>query len=82
MISAAVIQGSVKMLPQGHPEVTNELGIPVRGNGLWHSMQMHNFLNNRLATRVASEVFLHAMKWDIFKYPSTTTKTEFISHWV
>ena len=43
MISVAVIQGSVKMLPQGPPEVTDELDILVRGDGLWHSMQTHNF---------------------------------------
>ena len=43
MTGAAIIQGSVKTLPQGPPEVTDELGIPVRGDGLWHSMQTHNF---------------------------------------
>ena len=35
-------------------------------------------LKNRLAIRVAFEVFLHDMKWDIFEYLSTTTKTESI----
>ena len=39
-------------------------------------------LKNRLATQVASEVFLHAMKWDIFEYLSTITKTESILHWI
>ena len=43
MTGVAIIQGSVKTLPQGPLEVTDELGIPVRGDGLWHSMQMHNF---------------------------------------
>jgi len=43
MTGAGVIQGSVKTLPQSLPEVTNELGIPVRGDGLWHSIQTHNF---------------------------------------
>ena len=48
MTSAAVIQGSVKTLPQSLPEVTNELGILVRGDGLWHSMQMHNFFKEQI----------------------------------
>ena len=48
MISAAVIQGSVKTLPQSPPEVTNELGIPIKGDGLWHSMQTHNLLKEQI----------------------------------
>ena len=48
MTSAAVIQGSVKTLPQSLPEVTNELGILVRGDGLWHSMQMPNFFKEQI----------------------------------
>ena len=34
MASAAVIQESVKTLPQSPLELTNELGIPVKGDGL------------------------------------------------
>ena len=45
--STIVIQG-VKMLPQNSPEVTNELGIPVKGDGLWHSMQTHNFFKEKI----------------------------------
>ena len=82
MISAIVIQGSVKTLPQGPPEVTDELGILVRDDGLWHSMQTHNFFKEKITTQVASKVFLHAMKWDIFEYLSTTIKTKSIPHWV
>ena len=48
MTSTAVIQGSVKTLPQSLPEVTNELGIPIRGDGLWYSMQTHNFLKEQI----------------------------------
>ena len=48
MTGAAVIQGSVKMLPQGPPEVTDELDILVRGDGLWHSMQIHNFFKEQI----------------------------------
>ena len=43
MTGVVVIQGSVKMLPQGPLEMTNELNISVGGDGLWHSMQAHNF---------------------------------------
>ena len=39
-------------------------------------------LKNRLATQVAFEVFLLAIKWDIFEYLSTTTKTESILRWI
>ena len=38
MTSAVVIQGSVKTFTQGLPKVINELGIPVKDDGLWHSM--------------------------------------------
>ena len=31
-------------------------------------------LKNKLAIQVASEVFLHAMKWGIFEYLLTITK--------
>ena len=48
MTGAATIQGSVKTLPQSPPEVTNELGILIRGDGLWHSMQTHNFLKKQI----------------------------------
>ena len=48
MTSVAIIQGSVKTLPQSPLEVTNELGIPIRGDGLWHSMQTHNFLKEQI----------------------------------
>ena len=36
------------MLPPGPPEVTDELGISVRGDGLWHSMQTHNFFKEQI----------------------------------
>ena len=49
MTGAAIIQGSVKTLPQGPPEVTNELRILVRGDGLWHSMQMHNIFKEYIS---------------------------------
>ena len=39
-------------------------------------------LKNKLATQVASEVFLHAMKWDMFEYLSTITKTKSTHRWV
>ena len=48
MTSTAVIQGSVKMLPQGLPKETDELGIIIRGDGLWHSMQTHNFFKEQI----------------------------------
>ena len=48
MTSAAIIQESVKTLPQSPPKMTNELGIPIRGDGLWHSMQMHNFFKEQI----------------------------------
>ena len=62
MTGAAIIQGIVKMLPQGPLEVTDELGILVKGDGLWHSMQTHNFFKEQISHSVAFEVFLHAMK--------------------
>ena len=49
MIGAAIILGSVKTLPQSLPKVTNELGIPVKGDGLWHSMQTHNFFEEQIS---------------------------------
>ena len=49
MTGAAVIQGSVKTLLQGSPEVTDELRIMVRGDGLWHSMQTHNFFKEYIS---------------------------------
>ena len=82
MTSAAVIQGSVKTLPQSPPKVTNELGIPIRGDGLWHSMQTHNFVKEQIDHSSSIWILLHAMKWDIFEYLSTTTKTESIPCWV
>ena len=39
-------------------------------------------LKKRLATQVASKVFLHAVKWDIFEYLSTTINTKSIPRWV
>ena len=48
MIGAVVIQGSVKTLPQGPPEMIDELVISVRGDGFWHSMQMHNFFKEQI----------------------------------
>ena len=82
MTGATVIQGSVKTFPQGLLEVTDELGILIRGDGLWHPMQAHNFFKNKLTTHVASKVFLHVMKWDIFGYSSSTIKIDSILRWV
>jgi len=39
-------------------------------------------LKNKLATFTALEVFLHAIKWAILEYLSTTTKTESTLRWV
>ena len=62
MTGVSVIQGSVKTLPQGPPEVTDELDILVRGYGLWHSMQIHNFFKEQIGHLSAFEFFLHAIK--------------------
>ena len=48
MTGATIIQGSVKMLPQGLPKVIDELGIPVRGDGIWHPIQAHNFFKKQI----------------------------------
>ena len=82
MTGATVIQGSVKTFPQGLLEMIDELGILIKGDGLWHPMQAHNFFKNKLTTQVASKVFLHVMKWDIFRYSSSTTKIDSILRWV
>ena len=48
MIGATIIQGSVKTLPQYPQKVTDELGILIKGDGLWHPMQAHNFFTEQI----------------------------------